>query len=108
MELGTMLVPSPVTRLALILHVGHDLSSHVSLLSGSVDAHELPLAGNVHLLPALQVLPLLGDKVTLTRQVLKGYSSQGKNNCIIMTERVGAPVCILAGFIFGKETFICT
>ncbi len=49
---------------------------------------------------------LPGDKVTLARQVLEGYSSQGKNDSVITMERVRAPVCILAGFILGKETFI--
>ncbi len=54
------------------------------------------------------MLPLPRDKVTLARQVLEGYSSQGKNNCVITMERVGALDGIFAGFILGKETFICT
>lgn len=63
MELDTMLVPVPVSRLALVLHLGHDLSSHVSLQAGSVNTHKLTLAGDVHLPPALQAFPLLGDKM---------------------------------------------
>ena len=86
MELGTMLVPVPVTRLALVLHLGYDLLSHVSLLLGSVNTHKLPLAGNVCLPPALQALPFLGDKVTFTWYVLKAYSSQGKINGVVMRE----------------------
>lgn len=86
MELGAMLVPGPLTRLALILLLGDDLVGLVALLASSVDAHKLSLAGKVSIATTQESLPLLGNKVTFTQGIIESNMHKLENNNIIMPE----------------------
>ena len=102
MELSAILVPVPLTRLTLILHLGDDLAGQIALLAGSVDAHKLSLAGKVSLIATLESLALLGYKLPLTWGIFESNTHELENDDIIMLEQVCLVIKIFPGLVLGQ------
>ena len=100
---SAQLVPVPLARLALILHLGDDFAGLITLLASSVYALKLSLAGKVSFVTPLESLALPGNEMALTQGILERDMHKLENNGIIMPEQVCSAIRILFGLVLGQQ-----
>ena len=83
-----VLVPVPILGLPFVLHLLDCLVGKVAFLSCDINTNESPLASKKCLATTVVFSTLLGDKVTLSGEILEGDTGKLENNLIIMAKRV--------------------
>ena len=103
MELGAVLVPVPALGLPFNAHLLNKISCKIALKAGSINAHELALAGALGHAATLLHLALLGDKMNLPWGVGKGNTSQLENDGIVTAEHIASVIRPVTGLPLSRN-----